>query len=257
MWAALLATSPPLPAVEKTRGVRMLNPGEEMPLAAPIAPEPPLAGPNGASIKPIRVAVADGQSAKLDGLIARDAPFEIVLPAANPDLVWDPVTHNASIGQTIIAYKVEASDLPAIIDRTAAVRALQSLAATKPQAMRFAAIAEARHNGDKVEIDVENVANRALILFNIAGDGTVQALYPLGSDPRVLDTKTYHLTVQMREPFGSDTLVAITAPQPMDRLEQGFRQISHFRSAGQALRLIEASAPADIRIGLASLSSAP
>ncbi len=46
-------------------------------------------------------------------------PYEIVAPAANPDLTWDPATRNASIGQTVIAYKVEQSELPAVIDRTA------------------------------------------------------------------------------------------------------------------------------------------
>jgi hypothetical protein len=244
-------------ASEKTRGVRLLNPGEEM---APIAPthlEPPLVGPNGAPVAAIRVAVADGQSGKLDGMTARDAPFEIVAPGANPDLVWDPTSHAASIGRTIIAYKVEQSDLPAVIDRTAAVRGLKDLSASKPQVMRVSPAAETRHRGDKVEIDVENVANRSLVLFNIAGDGTVQALYPLGSDARILDTRTYRVTVQIREPFGTDVLVAVTAAQPMDQLEQGIRQISRFHSAGQALRLMMAALPSDARIGLVTLSSVP
>jgi hypothetical protein len=251
----MLAVLAPGAAAEKVRGVRLLNPGEEMTLSAP-RQEPPLVGPNGAPIAPVRIAVADGQSEKLDGMVPRDAPFEIVAAAASPDLIWDPLTHNATTGQTMIAYKVEVSDLPAVIDRMAAVRALKDLSAARPQAMRFAGI-EARRKGDKVEIDVENVTNRALILFNIAGDGTVQALYPLGSDPQIIETKTYHLTVQIREPYGTDTLVAVTASQPMGRLEQGIKQISHFHSAGQALRLAIAAAPPDARIGLVSLSSVP
>jgi hypothetical protein len=241
---------------EKTRGVRVLNPGEDMAPIAPARPEP-LVGPNGVPIAAIRVAVADGQSDKLDGMIARDAPFEIVAPAANPDLVWDPGSHTASMGQTIVAYKVEQNELPAVIDRTAAVRVLKDLSASKPQIMHVNTAGEPRHRGDKVEIDVENVANRALVLFNIAGDGTVQALYPLGSDPRVPDMKTYRLTVQIREPFGTDAIVAVTANQPMEQLEAGLRQISHFRSAGQALRLMTAAAAPDARIGLVTVSSAP
>ncbi len=244
-------------ASEKTRGVRLLNPGEEMAPIGPTRAEPPLAGPIGAPVAAIRIAVADGQSGKLDGMIARDAPFEIVAPAANPDLTWDPTSHTTSMGQTIIAYKVEQSDLPAVIDRTAAVRALKDLSASKPQVMRVNPSAETRHRGDKVEIDVETVANRSLVLFNIAGDGTVQALYPLGSDPHVLDARTYRLTVQIREPFGTDVLVAVSAAQPMDQLEQGIRQISRFHSAGQALRLVTAAAPPDARIGLVTLSSVP
>jgi hypothetical protein len=244
-------------ASEKTRGVHLLNPGEEMTPIAPTRQEPALVGPNGAPIAAIRVAVADGQSGKLDGMIARDAAFEIVPPAANPDLVWDAATHIASIGQTILSYKVEQSDLPAVIDRTAAVRVLKDLATSKPQIMRITSGTETRHRGDKVEIDIENMTGRALVLFNIAGDGTVRAIYPLGSDPRVIDTRTYHLTVVIREPFGTDVLVAVTAAQPMDRLEQGIRQISLFHSAGQALRLVMGAAPADARIGLVTLSSVP
>ncbi len=247
----------PDPALEKTRGVRLLNPGEEMTPVAPTRLEPPLAGPNGAPIAAVRVAVADGQSSKLDGMIPREAPFEIVAPAANPDLVWDPNARVASIGQTVIAYKVEQGELPGVIDRTAAVRALKDLSTAKPQVMHVSPAAETRHRGEKIEIDIENVANRSLVLFNIAGDGTVQALYPLGADPRVLEAKTYRLTVQIREPFGTDAIVAVTGAQPMDQLEQGIRQISHFRSAGQALRLVEATAPNDARIGLVTLSSVP
>ncbi len=244
-------------ASERTRGVRLLNPGEDMAPIAPARQEPPLMGPNGAPVAPIRVAVTGGQSSKLDGMIALEAPFEVVAPAANPDLIWDPVSHDASIGPVIIAYKIEQSDLPAVIDRTAAARALRDLAAQKPQIMRVSPSAATRHRGDKVEIDVDNVANRALVLFNIAGDGTVQALYPLGSDPRVIEAPAYRLSVQIREPFGTDLLVAVTAAQPMDQLEEGMRQISRFHSAGEALRLVMAAAPADARIGLVTLSSVP
>jgi len=254
--AMLFSMSPGISG-ETTRGVRLLNPGEEMAPSAPPRREPPLAGLNGAPIAPVRIAVSDGQSAKLDGMIARDATFDIVPPASNPDLVWDPRTGNATAGQTVVAFKVEQSDLPAVIDRMAAVRALKDLAAAQPQTMRAAGGNEIRHKGDKVEIEADNMSGRSLVLFNIAGDGTVQALYPLGSDQRVLDTKTYRLTLQMREPIGTDAIVAITGTRPMEALEQGLREISRFRSAGQALRLVNATTGADTRVGLVTVSSVP
>jgi hypothetical protein len=59
-----------------------------------------------------------------------------------------------------------------------------------------------------------------MILFNIAGDGTVQLLYPLGSDLMSMPSPDYRFPVRVRESFGHDQIVAITSDQRMTELEQ-------------------------------------
>ena len=60
-------------------------------------------------------------------------------------------------------------------------------------------------NDSKVTVEIGGVSGRALILLNIAGDGTVQLLYPVGTDPKIVREADYRLPVRVRGPFGADT----------------------------------------------------
>jgi len=256
--ALCLATALSLFAAAASQaGVRLLNPGEDMTPQTPTRPIEPIAGPDGRPLPSLKIAVVNGKTDELAGLAPRDVPFDTVPPNAAPDLIWDAGSKTASAGSKIIAYRVEKADLPAVIDRTAVLRVLNALVSEKPQTLRVDNESATRHKGDKVDIEIPGVANRALVLFNIAGDGTVQTLYPLGSDPHVLTASPYRLSLQMHEPFGTDVMVVVTASQPMPKLDQGLREISHFKSAGQALRLILTSLPSDARIGTLALTSVP
>ena len=57
--------------------------------------------------------------------------------------------------------------------------------------------------------------------------------------------------------IGTDLIIVVTAAQPMDALENGLKEISHYRSAGEVLKLIAMAAPPDARIGAVALLSAP
>ena len=100
-------------------------------------------------------------------------------------------------------------------------------------------------------------AGRSLILFNIAGDGTVQALYPIGSDAPIVTTTEHSLPIRVREPFGADQVVAITSDQRMTTLEQALKQLNQRRTAVQMLKAVERYAPATARVGTVGLFTAP
>ena len=181
------------------------------------------AGPPSPS--PVRIAALDGQAARFDGLRPREAPFEIVPPSQAPELVWDAATGDLLAGADVVAYR---------LDKVGACRARST---APPRCVRSRALRRSRrkpmqvlpddklHRKDsKVTVEIGGVANRALILLNIAGDGTVQLLYPVGSDPKILRQADYRLPVRVREPFGSDLVVAITSEQPMPQLEQALRR---------------------------------
>jgi len=108
-----------------------------------------------------------------------------------------------------------------------------------------------------IEVQVSGVAQRSLLLFNITGDGTVQALYPIGSDSPVIATADYKFPVVVGEPFGADQVVAITSSQRLGDLEQALKKMNQRRTAMEVYKLVEHYAPPDARIGATSLYTAP
>jgi len=110
---------------------------------------------------------------------------------------------------------------------------------------------------ERLEVQVSGVSQRSLVLFNIAGDGTVQALYPIGSDPTVINTSEYRFPVRVGEPYGADQVVAITSAQRLGDLEQALKKMTQRRTAVEVYKLVERYAPADVRVGATSLYTAP
>lgn len=226
-----------------------------------MVPQPPPTAPSPALPHPlrekIRIAVANGDDKKLDGLIAHEVPYQIVTPSADPDLLWDPASHDVSTDGKVVAYGVNVADLGNVIDRTAALRGLRKLAAAQPQPITLAIGGPIAHKGDKIAISIDAVAQRALILVGISGDGTVDLVYPNGSDPRIVKTSPFRLELEIHAPFGTDAIVAITADKPMDALQDGLTQISSYPSAIKVLDLVKAVAPKDAKIGVLTLTSVP
>ena len=203
------------------------------------------------------MAALDGNRAHFTGVTPRDARIEIVAPVDNPDIVWDPVSRDVISWGDVVAYKVDKADLANVIDRTAAIRELKQMATNAPQVIKIAPDDRLHRNQSQVQIELSELAGRALILFNIAGDGTVQLLYPIGSDAMVVPSATLRFPVQVRGPFGADQVVAITSGQRMKELEQVLAQLERRRSAAQMIRLLQRYAPRDVRIGSAGLFTAP
>jgi hypothetical protein len=239
-----------------TRAVTMLETVPEAPKASTGAASAPFAAPEPKG-RPVKIASLDGKSAQLSDLKVQTAPFEIVASVDNPDLIWDPDSHDVLAWGDVLAYRIDKNDLTSVIDRAAAVRELKQMATAAPQVVRVVPDDAVHHNESIVEIATGDVAGRALILFNISGDGTIQPLYPIGSDPPIVPSSEHRLPVRVREPFGADQIVAITSQQRMTALEQVLVQFNGRRSAVQVLEMVQRYAPADARIGVTGLFTAP
>ena len=213
----------------------------------------PLPGPNpqgvGRVSAPIRLAALDGKTSYFPSLKSRDSTFQTVQPTDNPDLIWDPVTHDVISWGDVIAYGVETADLPTVIDRTAAIRSLKSMATKSPQVMRVSPDDRLHHNGQAVDIDLSDVGGRAVVLFNVSGDGTIQMLYPIGSDASPVRSDNLRLPLRVREPFGAEQVVAVTSQQRMVEFENVLQQLNRRRTSGQAIKNLERYLPADARVG--------
>jgi uncharacterized caspase-like protein len=242
-------------AFEMTRAVKIVDAAAEA--AKPVVAAGQIAASVPTTPSPVRIASLDGQASQFAGLNPREAPFEVVRPSQAPELVWDPATGDLIVGADVIAYRMAKNDLPSAVDRAAAVRALKLLAAKSPQTIRVMPNDKLHRKDAKVTVEIGGVANRALVLFNIAGDGTVQLLYPIASDPVIVRSAEYRLPVQVREPFGSDLVVAVTSEQPMPMLEQALRSVNQRRSALAALKIVERYRPIDGRVGATGIFTAP
>ena len=207
--------------------------------------------------RPIKIASLDGRAMRFAGLSTQRATFKVVSPTDYPDLIWDPTSHDVIAWGDVISYRVATADLPSVIDRAMAIRELKRIAGNAPQAINVAPDDGLHRSGSEVQINIPDIAGRALFLFNIAGDGTVQVLYPIKTDPYIVQATNFSFPVSVREPFGSDQLVAITSKQRMPELEQALQGLDNRRSAFQLIDMIRRYATDDIHIGSAGLFTAP
>ena len=198
---------------------------------------------------PIRLAALDGKTNYFPSLKSRDSTFQAVQPTDNPDLIWDPGSHDVIAWGDVVAYGVDLVDLPTVIDRTAAIRALKGMATQSPQVMRVSPDDSLHPRDQKVDIDLSDVAGRAVVLFNVSGDGTIQMLYPIGSDASPVRSANLRLPLRVSEPFGAEQVVAVTSQQRMVDLEKVLQQLNHRRASGQIIKSLERYMPADARIG--------
>jgi Caspase domain len=221
-------------------------------------PAPPAGPPAGATpLSAVRIAVIGNQRDLLANLEAREARFEVVGTKDNPDLIWDPASLDVLAGADVVARGIERADLASVVDRVAAVNGFKRLAAKGPQAVRILPDDRVHRRDGHIDIQVSGMAQRSLLMFNIAGDGTVQALYPIGSDARVITTPDYKFQVRVSEPFGADQVVAVSSTQRLGDLEEALRKMSQRRTAVEVFKLVERYAPPDARIGAASFYTAP
>ncbi len=261
---------------EQTRGVVMLDaapPAATRPQTPPPQPSfttapsntqtarppaPPPGPPAGAtSLGPVRIAVLGNQRDLLANLEAREARFEVVGTKDNPDLIWDPASLDVLTGADVVARGIDRAGLASVIDRVAAVNGFKRLAAKGPQAVRVLPDDKVHRRDARIDVQVSGIAQRSLLMFNIAGDGTVQTLYPMGSDARIIKTPEYKFAVKVGEPFGADQVVAISSAQRLGDLEEALKKMTQRRTAVEVFKLVERHAPSDARIGAASLYTAP
>ncbi len=204
----------------------------------------------------VLVASLDGVAERFAGLSVQ-APFRVVEPSAHPDLAWDPATGDALSGGDVIVRAIDRNDLPILIERAALLRWLKQRAPASPLGVRISPDDQLHREGSGVEVEIGELANEALVVFNVAGDGTIELLYPMGSDPPIASGRQHRLKLRVRAPFGADQIVAVSSPRRMPELEQALRRLDRKRSPLNAREAVAKSIAADSRIGSAGLFTAP
>nr|WP_246207210.1 caspase family protein [Methylocystis heyeri] len=225
---------------------------------SPVEPPAPRMKTAPSKDDPIRIATLDGQTRPLAQL-APHGPYQAVAQRADADLIWDPASKDVLAGGDVIAHNVAREDLPIVIDRAAAIRWFKGRAAQAPQTMRLLPNDKLHHKSEQVEVEVTGLAGRSLILFDIAGDGTLQLLYPRGSDAPVLGQSQQRVPLQffVREPFGADAIISVSAARRQAELEEAIRQLDGRRNPYKAVEAMSQYAQEDAAVGVISLFTAP
>ena len=264
----LMASSAALPL---TRGVKIMNPAPDIPIVpdpviavpavpvAPVGPAVPLAAgpaPKATGV-PIRIAALDGNKTRFAGLVPMESPFEVVTPGQQPDFVWDPGSRDVIASGDIIARDIDSADLPSVVDRMAMVRGIKQMTALAPLSLRLTPDTKVHNRKSTVELTVDDVQGRAFYLINVAGDGTVQTLYPVGNDPQLYDKAQFRMKFEAREPFGADQLVAISTTAPLAEFEQAIKPLNERRAAGKLVKLLARFGTPGMRLGSVALYTAP
>lgn len=218
-----------------------IGPGENPFPAKPIA-LPPKPG------EPIRLAVRGGKAERGVGAGAH-SPFVLVGVDADPDIVWDAATRDVLAGGDVLAHNVDAKELDVLIDRAAAVRWVKLLAGKGPLPIRVFPDDRLHRKGERVELAIGGVAGRNLLLFDLTGDGVLQLLYPLGSDPPVVRSSEYRLTVVAGEPLGADQIVAVASARSLPQLEQALRQLDRLRNPAKLVDSLSQYAGGGAQVG--------
>jgi hypothetical protein len=173
------------------------------------------------------------------------------------DLIWRS-SDGAVISEfgDVVATGLRGADLPAVGERVLAIRAL-TLAARDRQFPLAIRQGNDRHRpGAKVDI-VTDAPHDGLYyaMFNIAGDGTVQYLYPIPSkgDAPKLGTDPVLQTSKVVPPYGSDFLIVVTSPDPIDGLVARLVALDGQRTPMAAAQAVAAARADGVKIGVQGL----
>lgn len=193
------------------------------------------------------------------------------------DLIWNPGSRQVVSGMgDLLAGGVDAGRIAASIARYRAVRRLQTLAMEQPPELRVERVDRttrglartavvqfhnAAHPGGAVlKLTADRLRHPFFVLFSLAGDGTVQFLYPGTDEPPRIDHAWPFVIddILVKEPFGADHVVAVAMERPSTALVRELNAL-HERAdpQGAVVALERALAGGAWQVGLLGIFTRP
>ena len=201
-------------------------------------------GESADSLGGVRLAVMHADADILATLRETVAGVRIVPVETASDLIWDARAREVVTGLgDVVAYDVGPTELPAVIEKWKAVRALRALSARASLRLRVLPHDGAHRRGTRIEVAVDGLPAPRLTLLGLSGNGVVHYLYPLPSDPVAVATdRPFGLALEVTPPFGADHIVAVSAQSSLDALNAELRRLDGRPNARRAAALIAAAA---------------
>jgi hypothetical protein len=209
----------------------------------------------------VRISIINGSAGDLADIEPYFAKAEIVARDQQPDLVWDAGGGDVVSGLgDVIARGVARRDIADVLDRTAAVAVIAKLSEGRPQRITLLPNDSHHRRGEKITFRADDVKDKSILLFNIAGDGTIQFLFPGKNDPVPSQSASIELPdIYVRPPFGADHVVGIVSDRRLLELENAIKAFDNVRAAGRLPGILRNHVPNDqsTRIGFAGLFTTP
>ncbi|SFL13162.1 caspase family protein [Falsiroseomonas stagni] len=192
---------------------------------------------------------------------------------AEAELIWRPAAREI-IGPLGDLLSAEAGPplLPAAVARQRAVRRVQAWVTAgaieirverrdPPAGPQTRSAAQRRNNAahprrTPLRLMLEGVRLPNLVVFNLAGDGTVQALYPNASERPVTppDGRLVVDDIEVKPPFGADHVIAFAAERPLQDAAAALAGLDGTRAPLAAVEALAAAAEGGAwRVGLTGL----
>ena len=155
-----------------------------------------------------------------------------------PELIWDSANQQVvSRFGDVVAHDVSLEELSGVITKWGAVRAIKALSADNRLELRVIPDDGVHRSGDLIEIEFVGLRHHRLTLLGLSGNGVVHFLYPnLSRQAPILEGRP--LRIRVREPFGADHIVAVSARSSLDELNVHLCRLHNESAAGRVVELL-------------------
>jgi len=178
---------------------------------------------------------------------------EIVDDNSTYDLIYDgPAAELITNSGDIVAFGLSVDRLQGAIDGWRAINAMTHLCSGARLETRIYPNDTRHAAGSELAFGVSPVRNRWLILFSIAGDGTVYLHYPNSPEEHaVQQVDGFEIRFLATAPFGADYLITLASDQNLGIIENEFGELHGTQDALRAAALAcAASAEPSVSLGM-------
>jgi Caspase domain len=249
------ALSPASPSTQAP----VIAPSSTVAAGPPSPPTGPPSAPTDVQTNAVRVALIDGPDKAWETIENGNRPFIRSPTIDGADLVWDIDKSEALSRGDLVMQSVDGSLIGGIVDRTWAVERLRDIAEHQSLPMQLASDGRLLTPGDQARIEIDDIADARLVVFNIGADATVQMLYPSPPDQAGHcpdpEAGNWRCSLAVTPPFGADTIVALTTSGTSNDV-LGWLRAHHGRRDGALVpELLRSAIKTDltIRVGFAGV----
>jgi Caspase domain len=229
------------------------------PSAPPSPPANPASTPADVRTDAVHVAMIDGPDKAWETIEKGNTPFAKSPSVDGADLVWDIGKSEALSRGDLVMQSVDGSLMGGVIDRTWAVQRLREIAERRNLPTQLVSQGRLLSAGDEAQVEIDDIAEARLVVFNIGADATVQMLYPSapGEAAHCPDAESgnWRCSLAVTPPFGADTIVALASSGTSSQLLGWLRAHHGRRDAALIPELLKSAIEADstTRIGFAGV----
>jgi hypothetical protein len=183
--------------------------------------------------------------------------------APSPSAAVGALIQHAATGDIIdpsgmvVAFKQPPGSLPLAYARLSAYQRLVGLARGRGLEVRIAP--EGRHLriGEAFSMTAEGLYGHFVVIVNLAGDGTVQLLYPTGRVVPFAEQDRVVNQMRAEEPPGADTLIVLATTERRTELELALALMNGRKQPTELTEAVAKHLGREDRLGLATYTTLP